>query len=172
MTTSWGYCLRRTRATTTLCLRRGRARVRQESGGRYGQRRQLSRKRRRFFKYQRKRRPKPFPDEAEYRVKDDDDSNGEHESDEADSRARAISAPAPLVLDARPKNRRWTTTTTSSSSSAWTFCQHCRCKSRRPKMRCSVIVTSAGERCRKLYCDGYIEKRYVLQSHPLKHTLD
>ena len=107
---------------------------------------------------QRKRRPKPFPDDAEteHRIKDDHD---DHESD-ADSRARAISAPAPLVLDARPKKRRRTTTTTSSSSSTWTFCHHCRCKSRRPKMRCSVIVASTGERCRKLYCDGCIEKRY------------
>ena len=108
---------------------------------------------------QRKRRPKAFPDETEteYRVKDDDD---DHESNEADSGARAISAPAPPLLDARPKKRRRTTTTTSSSSLAWTFCYHCRCKSRRPKMRCSVIVASAGERCRKLYCDGCIEKRY------------
>ena len=108
---------------------------------------------------QRKRRPNPFSDEAETEnlVKDDDD---DHESNEADSRARAISAPAPPLLDARPKKRRRTTTTTSSSSSTWTFCHHCRCKSRRPKMRCSVIVASTSERCRKLYCDGCIEKRY------------
>ena len=42
------------------------------------------------------------------------------------------------LLDSRPKKRRRTTTTTSSSSSVWTFCHHCRCKSRRPKMRCTL----------------------------------
>ena len=113
-------------------------------------------------KIQRKRRPKLFPDEAEpdQRVKDDD---GDHESDEADSRTRAISAPAPALLDVRPKKRRRTTTTTSSSSSTWMFCHHCRCKSRRPKMRCTLIVTSTSERCRKLYCDGCFEKRCAVQ---------
>ena len=113
---------------------------------------------------QRKRRRKPFPDEAEteYRNKHDDDDD-DNESDEADSRTRAISAPAPAHLDARPKKRRRTTTTPSSSSATWTFCHHCRCKSRRPKMRCSVIVTSTSERCRKLYYDGCIEKRYAVQ---------
>ena len=68
------------------------------------------------------------------------------------------------LLDSRPKKRRRTTTTTSSSSSVWTFCHHCRCKSRRPKMRCTLIIASAGERCRRLYCDGCIEKRYAMQS--------
>ena len=87
---------------------------------------------------QRKRRCKPFPDEAEteLRIKHNDD-DGEHESDRANSRTRAISAPAPALLDARPKQRRRMTTTTLSSSSTWTFCHHCWCKSRRPKMRCS-----------------------------------
>ena len=110
---------------------------------------------------QRKRCRKPFPDEAEteYRNKHDD-------NDGADSRTRAISAPAPAHLDARPKKRRRTTTTPSSSSSTWSFCHHCRCKSRRPKMRCLVIVTSTSEWCRKLYCDGCIEKRYAMQSRP------
>ena len=113
---------------------------------------------------QRKRRRKPFPDEAEteYRNKHDDNDD-DNESDEADSHPRAISAPAPAHLDARPKKRRRTTTTPSSSSSTWSFCHHCRCKSRRPKMRCSVIVASTSERCRKLYCDGCIEKRYAVQ---------
>ena len=113
---------------------------------------------------QRKRRCKPFPDEAEteLRIKHNDD-DGEHESDRANSRTRAISAPAPALLDARPKQRRRMTTTTPSSSSTWTFCHHCRCKSRRPKMRCSVIVASTSERCHKLYCDGCIEKRYAVQ---------
>ena len=111
---------------------------------------------------QQKRRRKPFPDEAEteYRNKHDDNDD-DNESDEADSRTRAISAPA--LLDARPKKHRRTTTTPSSSSSTWSFCHHCRCKSRRPKMRCSVIVASTSERCRKLYCDGCIEKRYAVQ---------
>ena len=113
---------------------------------------------------QRTRRRKPFPDEAEteYRNKHDDNDD-DHESDESDSRTRAISAPAPVLLYARPKKRRRTTTTPSSSSSRWSFCHHCRCKSRRPKMRCSVIVASTSERCRKLYCDGCIEKRYAVQ---------
>ena len=113
---------------------------------------------------QRKRRRKPFPDEAEteYRNKHDDNDDDDNESDESDSRTRAISAPAPAHLDARPKKRR-RTTTTPSSSATWTFCHHCRCKSRRPKMRCSVIVASTSERCRKLYCDGCIEKRYAMQ---------
>ena len=30
-------------------------------------------------------------------------------------------------------------------------------------MRCSVIVASTSERCRKLYCDGCFEKRYAVQ---------
>ena len=42
-----------------------------------------------------------------------------------------------------------------------TFCHHCRCKSRRPKMRCTFIRESTGVQCRKLYCDACIEKRYV-----------
>ncbi|KAN0136407.1 hypothetical protein V8E53_005775 [Lactarius tabidus] len=42
-----------------------------------------------------------------------------------------------------------------------TFCHHCRCKTRRPKMRCILMVASAGEQCRKLFCDGCIEKWYV-----------
>ena len=113
---------------------------------------------------QRKRRCNPFPDESEteYRNRHDDDDD-DHKSDEADSCTRAISAPAPALLDARPEKRRRTTTTPSSSSSTWSFCHHCRCKSRRPKMRCSVIVASTSERCRKLYCDGCIEKRYAAQ---------
>jgi hypothetical protein len=112
---------------------------------------------------QRKRRRKSFPDEAEHdhRIKQDDDSDDDHESDEDGSRAHAISAPAQVHLDARPKKRR--RTTTSSSSSEMTFCHHCRCKTRRPKMRCTLMVASAGERCRKLFCDGCIEKRYALR---------
>ena len=121
---------------------------------------------------QRKRWRNPFPDETEpeYRAKHDDDIDDE--SDEADPLARAIYAPTPVLLDARPKKRRRTTTTISSSSlSILTFCRHCRCKSRRPKMRCTAIVASAGERCRELYCDGCIEKRYVLASRLRRLTL-
>ena len=112
---------------------------------------------------QRKRRRKPFPDEAEteYRIKHYDD---DHESDEADSHVCAISTPAPLILDAYLKKHRRMTTTPSSSLSVSTFYHHCRCKSRGPKMCCTLIVASAGERCRKLYCDRCIEKRYAVQS--------
>ncbi|KAN0136413.1 hypothetical protein V8E53_005781 [Lactarius tabidus] len=111
---------------------------------------------------QRKRRRKPFSDEAEpeHRIKhDDDDSDHDQESEEDGSRAHAISTPALVHLDARPKKRR--RTTTSSSSSEMTFCHHCRRKTPRPKMRCTLILASAGERCRKLFCDGCIEKRYA-----------
>jgi hypothetical protein len=112
---------------------------------------------------QRKRRRKSFPDEAEHehRIKQVNDSDDDQESDEDGSRARTISAPAHVHLDARPKKRR--RTTTSSSSSEMTFCHHCRCKTRRPKMRCTLMVASAGERCRKLFCDGCIEKRYAVR---------
>ena len=41
-----------------------------------------------------------------------------------------------------------------------TFCHHCRRKTKRPKMRCTLIRESTGEQCRKLYCDLCIEKRY------------
>ena len=95
---------------------------------------------------QRKRRRKPFPDEPEpeLRVKDDDD---DHESDKADPHASAISAPAPLHLDAYPKKCRLSTTTGLPS-----YCHHCRCNTRRPKILCTVNYASAGERCRKVYC--------------------
>lgn len=43
---------------------------------------------------------------------------------------------------------------------ATSFCHHCRCKTRRPKMRCTFIRESTGVQCRKLYCDLCIEKRY------------
>jgi hypothetical protein len=46
----------------------------------------------------------------------------------------------------------------SPQSSVLSFCHHCRRKTRRPKMRCTLIIKS-GERCRKLYCDLCIERR-------------
>jgi hypothetical protein len=105
---------------------------------------------------QKKRRTKSFPDEAEHahRVKHDEDSDDDHESDEDGSRVHAISAPA---LDAQPEKRRRTTT------SEMAFCHHCRLKTPGPKMRYTLIVASARERCRKLFCDGCTEKRYVLR---------
>jgi hypothetical protein len=42
-----------------------------------------------------------------------------------------------------------------------TYCHHCRCKSTRPKMRCTRIRASTGTQCCKLYCNSCIEKRYV-----------
>ena len=113
---------------------------------------------------QRKRWPKQFPNEAEtvYRVKDGDD---DHESDEADPSTRAILAPAPLLLDGSKKRRRTTTTGLLS------YCHHCRCNTRRPKMCCTVIDASAGERWRKVYCAGCIEKRYVRCTCPRKKNL-
>jgi hypothetical protein len=47
----------------------------------------------------------------------------------------------------------------SPRSSGMSFCHHCRRKTRRPKMRCTLVIKSTGERCRKLYCDLCIEKR-------------
>ncbi|KAN0136396.1 hypothetical protein V8E53_005764, partial [Lactarius tabidus] len=94
---------------------------------------------------QKKRRTKSFPDEAEHEHRDDD-----HENDEDGSRVHAISAPA---LDAQPEKRRRTTT------SEMAFCHHCRLKTPGPKMRYTLIVASARERCRKLFCDGCTEKR-------------
>jgi len=41
-----------------------------------------------------------------------------------------------------------------------TFCHHCRRKTKRPKMRCTLIRESTGVQCRKLYCDLCIERRY------------
>jgi len=41
-----------------------------------------------------------------------------------------------------------------------TFCHHCRRKTKRPKMRCTLIRESTGVQCRKLYCDLCVERRY------------
>jgi len=45
--------------------------------------------------------------------------------------------------------------------STTTYCHHCRCKTTRPKMRCTRIRGSTGTQCCKLYCNLCIEKRYV-----------
>jgi hypothetical protein len=116
----------------------------------------------------RKRRRKLLSDEteAEHQVKHDD---GEHESEEDGSRAHAISTPAPGLLNARPKKRRRTLPTSGSM----TYCHHCRCNTRRPKMRCTLMIdASAGEQCRKIYCDSCIEKRYAVRSLSTIQTLD
>jgi hypothetical protein len=42
-----------------------------------------------------------------------------------------------------------------------TYCHHCRCKTTRPKMRCTRIRASMSTQCCKLYCNLCIEKRYV-----------
>ncbi|KAH9963612.1 hypothetical protein BC827DRAFT_1193088 [Russula dissimulans] len=41
-----------------------------------------------------------------------------------------------------------------------TFCHHCRRKTCRPKMRCTLIRKNTGIPCGKMYCDLCIERRY------------
>jgi hypothetical protein len=116
---------------------------------------------------QRKRRRKLLPDEteAEHWIQPyDNDDDGEHKSDEDGPRAHALSALALVHLDARPDKRQRTTTSPSPSSSGMTLCHHCKRKTPRPKMRCTLIVTSVGVLCRKLFCNACVEKRCVLRS--------
>jgi hypothetical protein len=40
-----------------------------------------------------------------------------------------------------------------------TFCHRCRCKTKRPKVRCTLIRESTDVQCRKMYYDLCIEKR-------------
>ena len=91
---------------------------------------------------------------AEGVIDDEIDDDGEHESNEADPRVR-VTVPAPVQLDVRPKKCRRTTT----------LSHHYPTKTRRPKVRCTLVNASAGERCRKLYCNSCITKQYVL--HPV-----
>jgi hypothetical protein len=116
---------------------------------------------------QRKRRRKLLPDEteAEHWIQPyDNDDDGEHKSDEDGPRAHALSALALVHLDARPDKRQRTTTSPSPSSSGMTLCHHCKRKTPWPKMRCTLIVTSVGVLCRKLFCNACVEKRCVLRS--------
>ena len=113
----------------------------------------------------RKSRRKAFADEAEvkHRVKhdNDDDSHSESENDEEGPRAPAMSAPA------FPNASHTKRPTPSSSSSKLvrelTYCNHCRCKMRRPKMR-YTLINKTSEQCAKMFCDNCVEKRYAL--HP------
>jgi hypothetical protein len=70
-----------------------------------------------------------------------------------------MSAPTPVHLDSRPKKRRRKTL----SSGLLSYCRHYRCNVRRPKMRWRLVNAPAGERCRKLFCDGRIEKRCAVR---------
>jgi len=72
--------------------------------------------------------------------------------------AQAVSAPVLRDADHRAKRTR----TTSSSGmlvDELTFCHHCRRKTRRPKMCCTLVKEKTDEPCRKLFCDLCIEKR-------------
>ena len=89
---------------------------------------------------------------------DTSDADGDAETDDNlegnPSRAPAISAPA-VALHPLPKKRRRAT----SSAAPALCCHHCRCSTRRPKMHCTVV--NSGVRCRKVFCDSCIEKRYA-----------
>ena len=89
----------------------------------------------------------------------DNDGHSDGESGEDVPRAHLISAPA--VLGARRVKRRPSSLSSLSSLSVHTFYHHCRTRSSRPKMRCTLINQTTRARCCKLYCDMCIEKRYV-----------
>ncbi|KAH8983254.1 hypothetical protein EDB86DRAFT_2967695 [Lactarius hatsudake] len=99
---------------------------------------------------------KELADEAEVGHSDDSDDEGD---DDDGPRAHAISAP--VFTNAHRKKKR---TAASSSSGVLTggltFCHHCRSTTRRPKMHCTLIKASTEMRCRNLFCDRCIEKRY------------
>ena len=154
--TSWGCCLPRTGATRTLFLLRCRGWARARARAKRSIWTASSTHRRASGLLQVQGFNKLYSDELETENRFKDDHN-DHESDEADSRTRAISAPAPLFLDARPKKRRRHRHERSATAAG--------ARSADPKIRCSVIVASTSERCHKLYCDGCMEKRYVLASH-------
>ena len=86
---------------------------------------------------------------------DDPDDDVEQSLDVGAARRRSASSnPSPSEASASLRLQ-------VLSGEAITFCHHCRCKSKRPKMRCTFIRESTGVQCRKLYCDGCIEKRYA-----------
>ena len=116
---------------------------------------------------------KAFADEAdvEHRVKhdddDDDDSHSGSESDDDGPSASAISAPA--FLNAPHMKPPTPSSSSSKLVRELTYCHHCRCKMRRPQMRCTSI-NKMSERCAKMFCDNCFEKRYAL--HPqMQYTI-
>jgi hypothetical protein len=92
--------------------------------------------------------------EVEHRVwHSDDDGDGDGDGDKDDGpRAHPLSAPA--FLPPRPSSSKIRMGQPS-------FCHHCRSRTRRPKMRCTMINESTHERCAKLFCDRCIENRYA-----------
>ena len=105
-----------------------------------------------------------FADEAdvEHRVRhdDDDDDDSLSESDKEAPRAPTISAPA--FSNASHMKRPTPSSSSSKLVRGLTYCHHCRCKSRRPKMRCTSI-NKTSEWCAKMFCDNCVEKRYALR---------
>ncbi|KAI9436041.1 hypothetical protein H4582DRAFT_496407 [Lactarius indigo] len=98
---------------------------------------------------------KELADEVE--VRHNDDSDNESSNDDG-PRTHAISAPA--LTNARRKKRTPASSSSGVLPGGLTFCHHCRRKTPRPKMRCTLIKTSRDEQCRNLFCDLCIEKRY------------
>ena len=105
---------------------------------------------------------KTFADEAdvEHWVRHNDDDDSLSESDEEGPRPSAIFAPA--FPNASHMKRPTPTSSSSKLVRELTYCHHCRCKSRRPKMRCTSI-NKTSERCAKRFCDNCVEKRYALR---------
>ncbi|KAH9011690.1 hypothetical protein EDB85DRAFT_1101445 [Lactarius pseudohatsudake] len=98
---------------------------------------------------------KELADEAE--VGENNDSDDESEDDDG-PRAHAVSAP--VFTNARRKKRTPASSSSGVLPGGLTFCHHCRSTTRRPKMRCTLIKASTEKRCRNLFCDRCIEKRY------------
>ena len=95
---------------------------------------------------------------------DDPDDDVEQSLDVGAARRRSASSnPSPSEASASLRLQ-------VLSGEAITFCHHCRCKSKRPKMRCTFIRESTGVQCRKLYCDGCIEKRYAFPPSRMART--
>ena len=105
---------------------------------------------------------KTFANDAdvEDRVRHNDDDDSMSESDEEGPRAPAISAPA--FPNASHMKRPMPSSSSSELVRELTYCHHCRCKTRRPKMRCTSI-NKMSERCAKMFCDNCVEKRYALR---------
>ncbi len=116
---------------------------------------------------------KALADETEVGHRDDNndgDGDGDGESDDDDGpRAHAMSAP--VFQDARRTKRRLSSSSSGMLPGVLTCCHHCRSKTRRPKMRCTLIRESTDERCRNLFCDLCIEKRYACIPSHATHTV-
>jgi hypothetical protein len=95
---------------------------------------------------------------------DDDDDDVEQSLDVGVARRRSASS------NLSPSEASASLRLQVLSGEAITFCHHCRCKSKRPKMRCTFIRESTGVQCRKLYCDGCIEKRYAFPPSRMPRT--